>query len=127
MHIRDLSFLLSVNLQKFKLNYVGHFFGDLSCNRIVLELIFKGIGSTSDKKAELAFFFPARLFNRTKAPTMDKVHGNINGFSFTTSPCPCRGLIIRQCPWYSWPHMLKVAPCMISRTVIWSYIQIFLA
>ena len=40
-------------------------------------------------------FFPARLFNKTKAPTMDKVRGNINGFSFATSPCPCRGLIIR--------------------------------
>ena len=48
MHIRDLSFLLSVNLQKFKFNYVGHFSGDLSCNRIVLELISKGIGSTTD-------------------------------------------------------------------------------
>ena len=22
---------------------------------------------------------------------MDKVRGNINGFSFATSPCPCRG------------------------------------
>ena len=40
-------------------------------------------------------FFPARLFNKTKAPTMDKVRGNINGFSFATPPCPCRELIIR--------------------------------
>ena len=61
---------------------------------------------------------------------MDKVCGNINGFSFATSPSPCRGLIIRQCPWYSWLHVLKVAPCMVvrlySRTVfgcmvVWSY------
>ena len=56
---------------------------------------------------------------------MDKVCGNINGFSFATSPCPCRGLIIRQCQWYSWLHVLKVAPCMVirsySRTVVWLY------
>ena len=43
------------------------------------------------------FFFPTCLLNKTKAPTMDKVRGNINGFSFATSLCPCRGLIIRQC------------------------------
>ena len=30
---------------------------------------------------ELAFFFPACLFNNIKAPTMNKVCGNINGFS----------------------------------------------
>ena len=47
------------------------------------------------QKQSLHFFFLARLFNKTKAPTMDKVRGNINGFSFATSPCPCRGLIIR--------------------------------
>ena len=41
-------------------------------------------------KAELAFFFLPRLFNKTKAPIMDKVHGNINGFSLATSPRPCR-------------------------------------
>ena len=46
-------------------------------------------------KSGARIFFPARLFNKTKAPTMDKVRGNINGFSFATSPCPCRGLIIR--------------------------------
>ena len=40
-------------------------------------------------------FFPTRLFNKTKAPTMDKVHVNINGFPFATSLCLCRGLIIR--------------------------------
>ena len=40
-------------------------------------------------------FFPAPLFNKTKALTMDKVRGNIDGFSFATSPCPCRGLIIK--------------------------------
>ena len=45
-------------------------------------------------KSGAHIFFPARLF-KTKAPTMDKVRGNINGFSFATSPCPCRGLIIR--------------------------------
>ena len=38
-------------------------------------------------KAELAFFPPTCLFNKTKAPTMDKVHGNNNGVSFTTSLC----------------------------------------
>ena len=47
------------------------------------------------KSRACIFFFPARLFNKTKAPTMDKVHGNISGFSFATSPCLCRGLIIR--------------------------------
>ena len=56
---------------------------------------------------------------------MDKVCGNINGFSFATSPSPCRGLIIRQCPRYSWPHMLKVAPCTVvqsyGRMVVWLY------
>ena len=41
------------------------------------------------------FFFPTCLLNKTKAPTMDKVHGNINGFSFATSLCLCRGLIIQ--------------------------------
>ena len=45
-------------------------------------------------KSGAHIFFPARLF-KTKAPTMDKVRGNINGFSFATSPCPFRGLIIR--------------------------------
>ena len=40
------------------------------------------------------FFFPAHLFNKTKAPTMDKVRGNIN--SFATSPCPCKGLPVVQ-------------------------------
>ena len=44
---------------------------------------------------ELTFFFPTCLLNKTKAPTMDKVHGNINGFSFATSLCLCRGLIIQ--------------------------------
>ena len=47
------------------------------------------------EKRSSHFFFPARLFNKTKAPTMDRVRGNINGFSFATSPCPCIGLIIR--------------------------------
>ena len=58
---------------------------------------------------------------------MDKVRGNINGFSFATSPCPCRGLIIRECQWYSWPRMLKVARYTVGRTVVRSYISIFSA
>ena len=69
-------------------------------------------------KSGARIFFPARLFNKTKAPTMDKVRGNISGFSFATSPCPCRGLIIRECQWYSWPRMLKVAPCAVGHTVV---------
>ena len=44
-------------------------------------------------KSGAHIFFPARLFNKTKAPTMDKVRGNIN--LFATSPCPRKGLIIR--------------------------------
>ena len=56
---------------------------------------------------------------------MDKVRDNINGFSFATSPCPCKGLIISWCLWYSWLRMLKVAPCTVGRTVVRSYIQIF--
>ena len=31
-------------------------------------------------KSGAHIFFPARLFNKTKAPIMDKVRGNINGF-----------------------------------------------
>ena len=31
-------------------------------------------------KSGARIFFPARLFNKTKAPTTDKVRGNINGF-----------------------------------------------
>ena len=72
-------------------------------------------------KSGARIFFPARLFNKTKAPTMDKVRGNINGFSFATSPYPCRGLIIIQCPWYSWLCMIKVAPCTVGRTVVRLY------
>ena len=49
---------------------------------------------------------------------MDKVRGNINGFSFVTSPFLCRGLIIRQRPWYSWPRILKVTPCSFGRMVV---------
>ena len=47
------------------------------------------------QKRSSHFYFPAPLFNKTKAPTMDKVRGNIDGFSFAISPCPCRGLIIK--------------------------------
>ena len=47
------------------------------------------------EKRSSHFFFPSRLFNKAKALTMDKVRGNINGYSFATSPCPSRRLIIR--------------------------------
>ena len=47
------------------------------------------------QKRSSHFYFPAPLFNKTKAPTMDKVRGNIDGFSLAISPCPCRGLIIK--------------------------------
>ena len=51
------------------------------------------LGSTIREYKELSkpksgariFFFPARLFSKTRAPTMDKVRGYINGFSFGTS------------------------------------------
>ena len=41
------------------------------------------------------FIFLARLFNKTKAPTMDKVRGNVNGFSFATSPFLCKSNFFR--------------------------------
>ena len=38
-------------------------------------------------KSRARIFFPARLFNKTKTPTMDKVRGNITARAFLSKFC----------------------------------------